>query len=137
MGKLIIPNRKWWDYTYCPWHGCVKVSPGSDNCYADSLSAQRGFLIWGKNAARRFFGDAHWRRPAAWNREAEREGRRYGIFCGSMLDILETRRDAIGEEMQRCRVRVYQTIDYTPWLDWRFLTKRAKNYEHLVPRRIL
>lgn len=27
---------EWCDHTASPWHGCSKVSPGCDHCYAEA-----------------------------------------------------------------------------------------------------
>jgi Protein of unknown function (DUF5131) len=103
----------WAHHTFQTWWGCVEVSPACDNCYARELAAsplhgfseqgKRGFPIWGKDAPRRFFGEAHWREPLGWNRQAERAGERHRVFCASMADVLETRSDAVGEQMDRER----------------------------------
>lgn len=38
----------WTDSTFNPWRGCVKISPGCANCYADVMAAQ--------HPIREFFG---------------------------------------------------------------------------------
>lgn len=37
----------WTDHTLNFWHGCVKVSPGCEQCYAETLSRRYGRDIWG------------------------------------------------------------------------------------------
>jgi hypothetical protein len=37
--------------------------------------------------------DSYRHKPRAWNREAERAGKRWPAFCGSLCDIMEDRRD--------------------------------------------
>ena len=32
-----VTNIAWCDSTWNPWIGCQKVSPGCDNCYAETL----------------------------------------------------------------------------------------------------
>ena len=47
-------NISWATTTWNPVHGCSKVSPGCDRCYAETLSLRRGWtkLPWtGENAA--------------------------------------------------------------------------------------
>jgi protein gp37 len=137
----------WTAHTFNPWWGCVEVSPACDNCYARELAAsplhgfseqgKRGFPIWGKDAPRRFFGEAHWREPLGWNRQAERAGERHRVFCASMADVLETRSDAVGEQMDRERVRLWRLIAQTPSLDWLLLSKRPQDYRRLVPPELL
>ena len=43
----------WTDHTFNPWWGCVKVSPGCDNCYAETWARRKGHDVWGKDAPRR------------------------------------------------------------------------------------
>jgi protein gp37 len=57
-----------------------------------------------------------------WNDEAARKGIRYRVFCGSMMDFLEDRRELI--EPRRRAIRL---IGRTPNLDWLILTKRPGN----------
>jgi len=72
---------------------------------------------------RRFFGDAHWREPLQWNRQAEMGGRQLRVFCGSMCDVMED-----GADRMALRGRLYRLVEDTPWLDCLFLTKRPENY---------
>ena len=36
-------NISWASVTWNPVHGCSKVSPGCDRCYAETLSLRRGW----------------------------------------------------------------------------------------------
>lgn len=127
-------------YTFNPWWGCVKVSPGCANCYAEAFDRRthgtakhtdaRGVVRephWGKDAPRRFFGDKHWRQPLAWNRAAELAGERRRVFCASMADVFEDRPDLVEP-----RARLFSLIDATPSLDWLLLTKRPENIGRLA-----
>ncbi len=87
-----------------------------------------GHQLWGTDAPRRFFSDAHWREPLVWNEEAGLTGRRERVFCASMADVFERRADLNHE-----RARLWQLIKDTPNLDWLLLTKRPQNIERLVP----
>jgi protein gp37 len=87
-----------------------------------------GHQLWGLDAPRRFFSDAHWREPLIWNEEARLNGRRDRVFCASMADVFERRKDLNDE-----RVRLWELIDNTPNLDWLLLTKRPQNVERIVP----
>lgn len=118
----------WTDATFNPWWGCVKISPACDNCYAERDSIRYGHHIWGKDSLRRFFTDKHWEGPVKWNRDAEREGTRKRVFCASMADVMEDRRD-----LDESRTRLYSLIQRTPHLDWLLLTKRPQNFERLLP----
>ncbi|MEI8195001.1 MAG: phage Gp37/Gp68 family protein [Phycisphaerae bacterium] len=125
MGRTT--NIPWTHHTWSPWWGCVKRSPGCDNCYADSLSNRWGFNIWGPDAPRRFFGEHHWNEPRRWNREAQAAGERRRIFP-SMCDPFEVRPD-----LEEPRRRMFKLIEETPWLTWLLLTKRVESVSRLIP----
>ena len=118
----------WTDHTFNPWWGCTKVSPGCDFCYAERDSKRYGFDVWGSSAERRFFGDKHWNQPLIWNRQAAETGRRARVFCASMADVFEDRRDLDAQ-----RERLWDLIIRTPELDWQLLTKRPENMRGLAP----
>ena len=126
MGRA--SSIEWTHHTFNPWWGCTKVSPGCKNCYAETFSHRIGQDIWGRRAARRFFGEQHWREPLKWNTEAARTGVRRRVFCASMADVFEDRRD-----VGATRDRVWQLIAETPWLDWLLLTKRPENFLRFAP----
>jgi protein gp37 len=113
---------EWTDHTFNPWWGCVRVSPACEHCYAEIFSKRLGKQIWGVQSDRRFFGDDHWRDPTTWNRKAADKGERHRVFCGSMCDIFETRRD-----LDVHRERLWKLVKATPNLDWLLLTKRPQN----------
>lgn len=116
---------EWTDHTFNPWWGCAKVSPACRNCYAEAWAKRVGQSVWGVRAPRRFFGDAHWSEPKRWDREAEAACTRRRVFCASMADVFEDRR-----ELDPWRDRLARLISETPNLDWLLLTKRP----HLVAR---
>jgi len=119
---------EWTHHTFNPWWGCKKVSAACDNCYAELWAKRMGHQLWGSNAPRRFFGDAHWREPLRWNDNAAQSGRHQRVFCASMADVFERRADLNAE-----RHRLWQLIDGTPNLDWLLLTKRPQNIKRLAP----
>lgn len=119
---------EWTDHTFNPWWGCTKVSPACKNCYAEAWAKRVGAAVWGARAPRRFFGDAHWAEPVRWNREAEAEGRRHRVFCASMADVFENRR-----ELDQWREKLARLIASTPSLDWLLLTKRPDRAAALAP----
>lgn len=121
---------EWTHHTFNPWWGCKKVSPACDNCYAELWAKRMGHQLWGTEAPRRFFSDAHWREPLIWNEEARITHRRERVFCASMADVFERRADLNAE-----RTRLWQLIEATPNLDWLLLTKRPQHVERLVPWR--
>lgn len=117
----------WTDHTFNPWWGCARVSPGCENCYAETFATGRMKLpIWGPKAERRFFSDRHWAEPLKWARAAEREGVRRRVFCASMADVFEDRADLVEP-----RERLFRLIESTPALDWLLLTKRPENIQRL------
>lgn len=123
---------EWCDKTFNPWWGCTKVSPACDHCYAESMAKRTGHGVWGKDSTRRFFGDAHWDEPLKWDRLALAAGVRYRVFCASMADVMEDRRD-----LDFSRARLFDLICNTPSLDWLLLTKRPQNFRKMLPVRWL
>jgi protein gp37 len=126
MGK--DSEIEWTHHTFNPWWGCTKVSAACTNCYAEVWAKRVGKAVWGANAPRRTFGEKHWLEPTLWNDEAQRLGLRYRVFCASMADVFEDRRDLDGE-----RNKLWTLIDQTPHLDWLLLTKRPHSVKGMVP----
>lgn len=126
MGKTT--EIQWCDATFNPWWGCIKVSDGCKNCYANSLDKRYGGNHWGPNSERRLFGDKHWAEPLKWNKEAQTAGVRKRVFCASMADVFEDR-----EDLEEQRDRLWATIAETPFLDWLLLTKRPENIGDMIP----
>lgn len=118
----------WCDHTFNTHWGCERVSPGCQNCYAETFAKRTGNDVWGKNNGRRFFGDKHWNEPVRWDRAAEKAGRPALVFCASMGDVFEDRRD-----LDVVRERLWELIAYTPHLIWQLLTKRPQNVRRLAP----
>lgn len=124
----------WTDYSFNPWWGCVRVSPGCERCYAESFAKRTGNAVWGAQAPRRFFGDKHWAEPYKWNLAAFRAGIQAKVFCASMADVFEVRSDPARQaELNFQRERLWAVIDTTPSLVWQLLTKRPENILTLVP----
>lgn len=119
----------WTDATFNCWVGCSKVSAECDNCYAESgskrLAAQHGLKLWEDD--RYFTSEDYWKKPSAWNRAAQREGRRRRVFCASFSDVFEDRPELVDR-----RIRLLHLIEGTPWLDWQLLTKRPENMIRLA-----
>ena len=119
---------EWTHHTFNPWWGCVKVSPACKHCYAETWARRVGQHVWGRNAARRFFSDKHWKEPLKWNKEAGQDRERRRVFCASMADVFERR-----AELNPARERLWALIEATPWLDWLLLTKRPQNIAVCLP----
>ena len=116
------------DHTFNPWWGCTRVSAACKNCYADALAKRFGHAVWGQAAPRRFLSDSNWAQPQRWNAEAAAAGVRARVFCASMSDVFEDRRD-----LDEPRARLWPLIEATPQLDWLLLTKRPQAIERLAP----
>ncbi|NIE81455.1 DUF5131 family protein [Asaia sp. As-1742] len=119
---------EWTQHTFNPWWGCTRISPACKHCYAEAWAKRLGQSVFGLQAERRFFSDRHWREPLAWNAQAVRMGERPRVFCASMADVFEDRRD-----LDASRRRLWELIDATPQLDWLLLTKRPEHILSMVP----
>lgn len=119
---------EWTHHTFNPWWGCVRVSPGCKNCYAEAWARRIGLEVWGAKVPRRFFSDVHWNEPIKWNEEAKRDRVRRRVFCASMADVFERR-----DELNPWRDQLWALIEETPWLDWLLLTKRPERIRDSVP----
>jgi len=118
---------EWTTHTFNPWWGCTKVSDGCKFCYAETLSNRYGHDVWGPKKNRRLMSDQHWQGPLRWNREAERLGTRYQVFCASMADVFEEH--APEGQLER----LWSLIRQTPSLDWQLLTKRPHRIAESLP----
>lgn len=124
---MALTKITWADYTFNPWWGCSKVSPGCLNCYAETFAKRTGHAVWGKGSDRRFFGEKHWKEPLKWQRKAEKEGNRPRVFTASMADWLEDRPDLL-----LARADLLTLICRTPNLTWLLLTKRPENFRKVM-----
>lgn len=126
-------NISWTDHTFNPWWGCTKVAPGCDNCYAAALDKRTGGNHWAgpenstADKPRRTM-PANWNKPVRWNKQAEAEGRRHRVFCGSMCDWCDK------NAPDGALADLFELIRATPWLDWQLLTKRATLIERRLPQ---
>lgn len=162
MGE--VTKIQWCDHTFNPWRGCTKVAEGCKHCYADAQSKRNpGTLgVWGPNGTRVMAAENSWREPRKWNQAAERDGVRRRVFCASLADVFEEWDGAIADShgerimfnrthglgpwqgmgqyahparMDDLRVRLFELIDATPWLDWLLLTKRPESIRRMwVPK---
>ncbi|WP_052465120.1 DUF5131 family protein [Geoalkalibacter subterraneus] len=117
----------WTDSTFNPWWGCSKVGAGCDHCYAESLDKRTGGDHWGPDKTPRTMSGDNWRKPRRWQKQAEANGERRRVFCGSMCDWADTNAPD-GE-----RDRLWNLIRETPSLDWQLLTKRASRISDCLP----
>lgn len=121
---------EWTDHTFSPWHGCVKVSPGCQNCYALALDRRFGRAVWGpaKTTLRMEMSANYWKQPIRWNDAARKAGKRARVFCASMADVFEDHPGVI-----QWREWLLTLILNTAWLDWQLLTKRPENILRFTP----
>jgi protein gp37 len=124
---------EWTHHTFNPWIGCEKCDPLCDNCYAESetfVRVQRahGVELWGPGAHRHVTSADNWKKPLRWNRDAIAAGERHRVFCASLGDVCEDRRD-----LDATRARLWDLVRATSQLDFLFLTKRPQNIERLIP----
>ncbi|WP_256013174.1 phage Gp37/Gp68 family protein [Desertivirga xinjiangensis] len=119
---------EWTDHTFNPWWGCMKVSPGCKNCYAEVLDNRWKGGHWGPDSSRKPMSDEYWQKPIKWNKDAEKAGKPAKVFCASMADVFENHPDVVD-----FRVRLFRLIESTPYLIWQLLTKRPENIRSSVP----
>lgn len=125
---------EWTTHTFNPWWGCVRISPGCRNCYADDLAHRWGKELWRRKGDRQIMADPYWRKPLKWNRDAEAAGEPAMVFCASMADVFEAHPVAETRAVQDiARARLWDLIERTPWLRWQLLTKRPENVAEMVP----
>lgn len=121
---------EWTDHTFNPWIGCTPVARECDHCYAETQDAYRSWTPegWGVGKPRKRTAASTWANPLAWNREAQRRGTRFRIFCASLADVFDT------EVPQEWRHDLFEMIRETAHLDWLLLTKRAAAAHHYLNR---
>lgn len=124
---------EWTDHTFNAWEGCEKISPGCDNCYAETRNARFGggtAINWGPGAPRRRTSPANWALPVKWNKQHEaffaEHGRRQRVFCASLSDVFDNAVDPAW------RADLFRLIQQTPHLDWLLLTKRIGNANNMI-----
>jgi protein gp37 len=132
MGKST--DISWTDHTFNPWWGCQRVSPGCENCYAETFAKRVGQQVWGpaKTTERRIFGPKHWQEPMKWESEAKAAGVRRRVFCASMADVFES---TDNPAIIASRLNLWDLIRDTPTLEWLLLTKRPENFAAMLPWR--
>jgi len=128
---------EWCDYTFNPWIGCAKVSPGCAHCYAAAQDKFRKWTPegWGAGKPRRRTSEGNWKLPLRWDAMAAAAQRAHGassivsdlrrprVFCASLADWLD---DEVPVEWL---ADLLSLIDHTPNLDWLLLSKRPGNFE--------
>jgi protein gp37 len=125
-----VTGIAWTDSTFNPWVGCTKVGPGCDHCYAEAFDNRYrwgGATHWGAGKPRMLTSDANWRKPLAWNKAREKDGKTHRVFCASLADVFDN------EVPEGWRRRLWELIWNTPALTWLLLTKRIGNARRMLP----
>lgn len=122
---------EWTDHTFNPWIGCMKVSEGCKNCYAEAMDRRWKGGHWGPGSSRKPTSAANWHQPLKWNKAAGLRGVQEKVFCASMGDVFEET-DMVGalenhDVITQARIRLFGLIFETPNLIWQLLTKRPHN----------
>lgn len=122
---MMAENSKieWTDHTANFWWGCLKVSPGCEHCYADTLAHRYGKAIWGPaKTTSRELKKSVWAELPKWNKAAQDSGQRRRVFVMSMGDFFEDH-----FQVTDWRIRAMRLIEECTWLDFQILTKRPEN----------
>lgn len=120
---------EWTTHSFNPWHGCMKVSPGCANCYAEAQDKRFGPSHWGPGSDRKMMSYKYWQEPLKWEKQASETGQTIRVFCASMADIFEDH-PTTGPALNM----LFELIRDTPRLTWQLLTKRPQNIMRLVPQ---
>jgi protein gp37 len=102
-------------------------------CYAYGQWAARyrpyqALDLWRRDGIRAVTSAGTWSQPLKWERQAAAEGRAHRVFCASLADVFEDRRD-----LDELRARLWELIGATPHLTWQLLTKRAEHVTSMIP----
>ena len=133
----------WTTHTFNGWIGCTRVSPacggphGEGGCYAEALSKRMGLAVWGPQAPRKVTSADNWKKPLRWARAARAARKadpwhRPRVFCQSMSDVFEDRRDLDGPRAWLAELIRVTAAD----LEWLLLTKRPEHFS-LMPFDVL
>lgn len=124
---------EWADATFNGWIGCEKVSPACAMCYAEvdtfaRMKRAQGVELWGRDAARHRTSPSYWLQLRKWNKDAKESGDRTRVFCHSLSDVFEDRRD-----LDPWRADLFREVEACEHLDFLFLTKRTQHMIRLAP----
>lgn len=105
-----------------PWHGCVRVSEGCDNCYMFSQDRSRG--LDGGTVRR---NGAGFRYPVARRRDGT-----YRVRAGELIRVCMTS-DFLVPEADAWRDEAWDLIRSRPDVRFYLLTKRPERWERALP----
>lgn len=106
----------WTTSTFNPWRGCMKVSPGCANCYAESFSHRnpKTLGVWGSHGTRVLASKAQWNEPLRWNRNHEGMGTHHLVFCASLADVFEDWEGQMTDSQER-PLLINPDAHFTKW----------------------
>ncbi len=113
----------WTHHTMNFWWGCNRVSEECRFCYIGP------FMRWTGNEpfrGPRITGTISWKKPASWQRKAEKLNTRYRVFTCSMSDFFH-------EGADEWRPEAWDIIRDCNRLDWLILTKRPELIRDRLP----
>jgi protein gp37 len=127
----ITTGISWTDHTANFWFGCMKVSPGCTNCYAETTVTGRMRLpVWGPpKTTDRKRAKGVWKDVRRWNDAARVDGARRRMFVSSLSDIFEDH-----PMVAPWRMEALALLEELTNLDIQLLTKRPENVRRFVPR---
>lgn len=121
---------EWATHTVNFWWGCMKVSEGCANCYAETLSHRFGKSIWGPPSTtdreRKSGAIANMRK---WDRQAAKSGEVVRVLAQSMSDFFEDH-----PQLPAWRNEAFGVIEECENLVVMLLTKRPENIMRMVPK---
>lgn len=116
-------NIEWTEHTWNPVTGCLKISQGCKNCYAERM-AKRLKAMGAARYAAGFEPTLHWDlidAPRAWKKPRL-------VFVNSMSDLFQ---EDVPEEFIQ---RVFRTMESCPQHTFQILTKRSERLRDLEAR---
>jgi protein gp37 len=116
---------EWTDHTINFWVGCTKISPGCDNCYAESWAKRGGHSeLWkGDRRKTKTWGDLK-----KWNRAARETGRKDKVFVNSLSDFFDNQADP------QWRADAWAAMRECESLIFILVTKRPENFKKFLPQ---
>lgn len=116
-------NIEWTEHTWNPVTGCLKISRGCKNCYAERM-AKRLKAMGAARYVNGFEPTLHWDlidAPRAWKKPRL-------VFVNSMSDLFQ---DDVPEEFIQA---VFSTMEACPQHTFQILTKRSERLRNLSRR---
>ncbi len=107
-------------YTWNPWRGCTKISPGCKNCYMFRDQKRYG------NDPARVMRTKTGLDPLRWQKKAAAGGRTDLVFTCSWSDWFH-------EAADEWRPEAWEVVRRCPSLTFQILTKRPERIEHHLP----